>query len=396
MTNAATHSNRFYDVTAKTGTTFSYSYNASGGSCSSISCHFNNTAQWGTTLTCVNCHSLAALQANGAHGKHVAQAPAFYNFTANHSTVGSYDFGCSNCHPQDSLDHANGAVNVTINKTNTGGGGLVGTLRSRNSATADGLAATDGPSGIYGTTKVSVRCSASYCHSNGYAANLRYMVSPDWYGPAYAGDKCAMCHGNSPNAGDPVNQPGSPAHYSNNFLGFSNVSGGHVIGIHTNNIFNGASGLAIVGNTPIGSHGNAGTSSTISCNMCHYATVISSANDSNKACVKCHGSLPKNPAELIADKRFHISGSVDVAFMPVKVKSKAQLREASYDKTLWSRQAGYKTPGAYDAAFKTFSTATQWDGATKSCSNIACHNGKSVKWSETGGQTSCLSCHDTL
>ena len=366
------------------------------GSCSTISCHFNNTAQWGTTLTCVNCHDLAALLANGAHGKHVSQAPVFYNFTGNHTTVGSYDFGCSNCHPLDTLNHVNGTVDVTLNRTNTGGGGLVGTLRSRNSATTDGLAATNGPSGIYGTTKVSIRCSAAYCHSNGYAADLRYMVSPDWYGPAYTGDKCAMCHGNSPNAGDPVNQPGSPAHYSKNFLGFSNVSGGHVVGIHTSNIFNGRSGLTTVGNTNTSSHGNAGTSSTISCNMCHYATVTSYANDSNKACVKCHGSLPKNPAELIADKRLHVSGSVDVAFMPIKVKSKAQLRDASYDKTIWSRPAGFKTAGAYDVAFKTFTTATQWDGVTKTCSNISCHNGKTVKWSETGGQTTCLSCHDKL
>ena len=397
------HGDSYIDVAfsgTAAGTTYTQARTLAGsdgyGSCSTISCHFNNTAQWGTTLTCVNCHDLAALLANGAHGKHVSQAPVFYNFTGNHTTVGSYDFGCSNCHPLDTLNHVNGTVDVTLNRTNTGGGGLVGTLRSRNSATTDGLAATNGPSGIYGTTKVSIRCSAAYCHSNGYAADLRYMVSPDWYGPAYTGDKCAMCHGNSPNAGDPVNQPGSPAHYSKNFLGFSNVSGGHVVGIHTSNIFNGRSGLTTVGNTNTSSHGNAGTSSTISCNMCHYATVTSYANDSNKACVKCHGSLPKNPAELIADKRLHVSGSVDVAFMPIKVKSKAQLRDASYDKTIWSRPAGFKTAGAYDVAFKTFTTATQWDGVTKTCSNISCHNGKTVKWSETGGQTTCLSCHDKL
>jgi predicted CxxxxCH...CXXCH cytochrome family protein len=202
-----------------------------------------------------------------------------------------------------------------------------------------------------------------------------------------------MCHGNSPNANDPVNQPGSPAHYSKNFLGFANVSGGHAIGIHTNSIFTGSIGLATPGNTPIGSHGNAATSTTINCNMCHYSTVSSYANDNNKACVTCHGSLPKNPADLISDKRLHINGLVDVAFAPIRVKSKAQLRDTKYDATIWSRQAGYKQSGSYDVAFKTFTTATQWNVATKTCSNIACHKGQSVKWTDTGGTTSCYSCH---
>jgi predicted CxxxxCH...CXXCH cytochrome family protein len=399
------HADGYIDVTfsgAGAGTTYTQARTAAGsdgyGTCSNIACHYNGSATWGgASLACVSCHPLATLQANGAHGKHISAAPTFYNYTANRSTAGAYDFGCSNCHPLDPLNnHANGSVNVTLNATNTGGGGNVGSLRARNNATADGLAAGNGPSGIYGTTKVSVRCSAAYCHSNGYAANLQYMITPDWYGPAYTGDKCAMCHGNSPNANDPVNQPGSPAHYSKNFLGFANVSGGHLRGIHTNQIFTGSAGLAPVGNTTTGSHGNAGTSTTINCNICHNKTVTSSANDKNMACVSCHSSLPKNPAELIADKRFHVSGNVDVAFASIRVKSKAQLRGSSYDAAIWSRQVGYKAAGAYDAAFKTFTTATQWDGATKTCSNISCHNGKTVKWGDTGGTTFCVSCHTSL
>jgi predicted CxxxxCH...CXXCH cytochrome family protein len=398
------HADGFIDVTfsgAGAGSAYTQARTAAGsdgyGTCSNIACHYNGTATWGAgTLACVSCHPLATLQANGAHGKHISAAPTFYNYTANRSTVGVYDFGCSNCHPQDILLHANGSINVTLNATNTGGGGNVGSLRARNNATADGLAAGNGPSGIYGTTKVSVRCSAAYCHSNGYAANLQYMITPDWYGPAYTGDKCAMCHGNSPNANDPVNQSGSPAHYSKNFLGFANVSGGHLRGIHTSKIFTGSAGLAPAGNTTTGSHGNAGTSTTINCNICHNKTVTSSANDKNKSCISCHNALPKNPAELIADKRFHVSGNVDVAFASIRVKSKAQLRGVSYDATIWSRQVGYKAAGAYDDAFKTFTTATQWNGATKTCSNISCHNGKTVKWGDTGGTTSCVSCHSSL
>ncbi len=202
-----------------------------------------------------------------------------------------------------------------------------------------------------------------------------------------------MCHGNSPNANNPVTQPGSPAHYNKTFLGFANVSGGHAVGIHTKYIFNGSVGLSPPGNTPKGSHGNSTTSSTISCNMCHYKTITTSANDKNKVCAPCHTTLAKNPAELIADKRIHVSGTVDVAFNPIRVKSKAQLRTESVDIAIWSRQAGYKINGAYDAAFKTFTTATQWNSSTKTCSNIACHNGMSVKWGDTGGITTCASCH---
>jgi predicted CxxxxCH...CXXCH cytochrome family protein len=39
------------------GVTFSYSYASGGGTCSAISCHFNNNATWGTSLKCVDCHS---------------------------------------------------------------------------------------------------------------------------------------------------------------------------------------------------------------------------------------------------------------------------------------------------------------------------------------------------
>ncbi|ACM21054.1 cytochrome c, 20 heme-binding sites [Geotalea daltonii FRC-32] len=401
--NSTKHADNYIDVAfsgAGTGTSYTQARTLAGsdgyGTCSTISCHGSGASStaWGNTLNCGGCHLIANLK--GAHGKHIntAALPTLYNYTANRSTTIGYNFGCSNCHPLDVLTkHVDGYIDVTLNATNTGNGGSVGYLRSRNSATADGLAPSKGASGIYGTSGASVRCSASYCHSNAYAGNQKFIDSPDWYGSYTGTDKCAMCHGNSPNANDPTNQPGSPAHYSKNFLGFANISSGHVIGIHAKNIFTGRFGLAAVGNTAVGSHGNASTSSTINCNMCHYSTVTTYANDKNKACAPCHSSTPKNPAELIADKTFHINGKVDVAFAPIRVKSKAQIRGADYNSSLWSRQVGYKVSGAYDVAFKTFTTATQWNETTKTCSNIACHNGASVKWGDTGGVTNCASCH---
>ncbi len=50
----ANHLNKTYDVSgADIG---SYTYNASGGTCSTIACHGGNNAQWGATLSCADCH----------------------------------------------------------------------------------------------------------------------------------------------------------------------------------------------------------------------------------------------------------------------------------------------------------------------------------------------------
>ncbi len=52
------HVNKQYNVAPDTvsGVTFTYTFAASGGSCSNISCHGGGTATWGTALTCQNCH----------------------------------------------------------------------------------------------------------------------------------------------------------------------------------------------------------------------------------------------------------------------------------------------------------------------------------------------------
>nr|MBF0221212.1 hypothetical protein [Desulfobulbaceae bacterium] len=47
-----THTNNFYDVVAAPGVSLTYSE----GSCSNISCHLGNGADWGQEFTCLNCH----------------------------------------------------------------------------------------------------------------------------------------------------------------------------------------------------------------------------------------------------------------------------------------------------------------------------------------------------
>ena len=382
-----THTDKAIDVVSGNGKTFSW---ASGTkSCSSFAsgCHYSGTPQWGATLGCVDCHaSLSAV-----HAKHTLIAGATYGSVANTSTVAGYNFGCGNCHPTTTSFHADGIVEITLNKTHGG------TLKSLNNVSND-------TGGYTRTAGSSVVCSASYCHSNGGKAGgalstTTFYASPDWFG-TFSGDKCAMCHGNSPNAGGKV---GSDAHYNKNLLGYANMSGGHVIGIHSDNIYNGTNGIAPEANSITGSHGRASTSSTINCNICHYSTVTTYANDKNAACQKCHysGGIGgvKNPADLIANKSFHVNGAVDVAFYPsLSVASKAQLRDYSYDTATWARKNGYKftSTSSHDNAVTALNTATMWNSATKGCTNIACHNGKSVTWTATNGVTTCYSCHTSL
>ncbi len=368
--------------------------------CSNISCHYNTiTPAWGTAtpITCVGCHSLSVLLASGAHAKHISAIaiPAMYNYTANRSTAAEYDFGCSNCHPLSSTNHYNSVINVTLKKDEAG----VGSLRAKNSATAVGLNVVN--SGITGTTKVSVKCSMAYCHSNGNSANLVYATTPDWYGGTFTGDRCANCHGNAPNS----TIAGSSSHYNTRFLGYSGVAGGHQIGIHALNIYSSARGLAKAGTTGKSSHGNSGTATTISCNICHYETITTARNDENVVCKSCHytgnivGASVGNPA-AIADKSKHVNGQVNVSFQPVSVISKAQMRPSTFTTALyssaWKRNVGYKVSGAYDTAKNALNTATMWDSDTKTCSNVSCHNGQSVKWSDNNGLTECVSCHSSL
>ncbi len=51
IANAALHMNEAYDVAAGPGVTFAYSYVATGGTCSNISCHSGGSATWGPTTS---------------------------------------------------------------------------------------------------------------------------------------------------------------------------------------------------------------------------------------------------------------------------------------------------------------------------------------------------------
>ncbi len=175
----------------------------------------NYTPTWAVPNThgCSFCHSLPP--ATGAHLKHMPSPANYgllhqsYSSAGVWSTATDYAFGCANCHPKDAALHVNGSVDLSLD--NTEGGQIKGKNRV---STRNG--------GYTQATRVSVVCSASYCHG-GSTDSYSYWsmdgsgepilvtvtmhptpqtaASPDWYGGAYSGDRCAMCHGNPPTGG---------------------------------------------------------------------------------------------------------------------------------------------------------------------------------------------------
>jgi predicted CxxxxCH...CXXCH cytochrome family protein len=314
---------------------------------------------------------------SGKHSVHTNPANAVYGGTADNSITGSYDFGCGNCHPTDIANHLNSSVDITLNSTHGG------VLKSKNNV-------SDNTSGYTQTAGVSVTCAAAYCHSNGMAPPTYYGAGVDWYEASYAGDKCARCHGNSPNTGGKV---GSAAH------------GSHVIGIHVENIYNGVSGKLPIGGGDLvnAAHGRNNRSTTINCNICHAMTVNTFANDKNSACIGCHeGPAPAKGVASIADKTKHVNGSVEVSFISQPIATKAQVANTAFaaytaNASGWKRNSNgmpYKTyTSSYDYTKSTlFAAATPYTTAN-GCLNIACHASIQVKWTDT---VSCESCHTRL
>ncbi|ABQ24714.1 CxxxxCH/CxxCH domain c-type cytochrome [Geotalea uraniireducens] len=367
----ANHLDSNIDVYKTTAGDLGYSANKLKGSpyasCTTTYCHSNGrggyqSQLWGATnLNCSSCHP----NLTGAHGKHVKDlltTVTFYAYTSNKSAGDDtlagwgYKFGCANCHPTAATSHLNGSIDVQVN--NVAG---VGTLRSKNPVGAAVNVVVTGSN---------VTCTAVYCHSDGKATPTG--TSPNWYATFPAGsDRCAQCHGNSPTTG---------AHQA------------HVVGIHQDNIFNGASGKLLAGTTN-SSHGDATQSTTINCNICHSLTVTSARNDENLACIGCHSA--KTNKASIAYLGNHVNGQVNFSFAAVAVKSRAQVRDGSFDSYsgAWGRNANSYKAGAtpYDAAKKALDN-TMWSAGN--CSNIACHNGKTVNWNDT--TVTCESCHTGL
>ena len=363
---------------------------AGGGTCNNISCHspaatgpYSNTATWGVKATCETCHPKAGLSGN--HAVHMGaldltNSAILYNMTANRTpvqndTVKTHGFGCANCHPMTVGNHLNGSIEVAL----TGGQAGMSSLRFLNSTTAANLPSYSGG-----------RCNNIYCHSNAsrVVAENAYRQSPTWVGGTFTGDRCAGCHDN---------QPATGAHAA------------HAVGNHYENIYNGKSGKVATSNRANTAHGNPNNSTTIGCYICHNATVTSKANDKNTKCAVCHYAGNPVGAQLkgaatIANLKLHVNGAREIEFLPIKVLSKAQIRPESFKfySGVWQRTS-YKNMStlSYDTAKVALDTSTMWHPSTpmnSNCTNIACHNGKTVNWNlaNWNDPNKCMDCHNQL
>lgn len=283
---------------------------------------------------------------------------------------------CISCHRHDEGFKSPAPVSTGNDVTSGSGKISVQLFKVSPAWTAqDSLKARNAVNAAYDpATKV---CSGIYCHSNGTESGVASASTPSW-GTTFTemgGDPCAKCHANSPT--------GTPAHAA------------HVVGIHYGDIFSGTIAKAQAGTSPESSHGNATTSTTINCNVCHYNTVQKSKNKNNPVCATCHNG--DDPSTALSrsdlDKRYHVAGGLPhISFTPSLILSKAQLRDnittVAELNASWSRVNGYKRATARDISRRTpVYTAG-------SCSSIDCHNGNAASWNS--GSLSCKACHTAL
>lgn len=382
ITNISLHVNKMYDVSMKTVGGVAGSYNHTTKVCSNVYCHSDGSGNyinptWGNSFdgSCTGCHGFAPnTYAHLAHVQNASLLTKTYGSTEVVSNSTNYAFGCGNCHPVNSNKHADGFIDISLNPADGG------TLKSKNSASWS----TSGS----GATRT---CNGTYCHSNGAEGSNLVYRQVTW-NEVFSINRCGKCHDNPP-------QYAGQSHYNpNNFMG---KEGGHLIGIHFDNIYNGVNGLAMPGTTNTSSHGHAATSTTISCHICHNGIVSESTVDtyalynlsaSNMKCSNCHNSGTPTPLQngAIANKSLHVNGIKNVVIATAYVvKSKAQLRDSSKP-SMWTRNVGYKVAGAYDSATLNF---TDWNPSTKTCTT-ACHNNIPIQWGSKA--ISCASCHNEL
>jgi len=283
------------------------------------------------------------------------------NWYATRYVSGKLEVGCGLCHPETSINHINGVVNVDVSKTANG------SLRDQNAAGA----------GYAGQA-----CSQVYCHSDGDNKGggvYGWNDSPDWKTGTVSG-ACNDCHGNNPT---------------------TNAHEVHQIGIHPGDTFTGSNGLMVVPNSGTTlptqvDHGTA-TLTTLNCNICHNSTVTVAYNDAGSACASCHVSGPVNNMMVDAGSTTHINGQPDIQFADIQLKIKSQLRgdiaTVAEINSYWSRNSYKAGEGSsVDTSKTTLATTANWDGTT--CTTVSCHNGNPVNWGTVTGN--CALCHTQL
>ena len=346
ITGTSAHVNKAFDLSGAPGTTFTYTFAATGGSCSGISCHRGGSATWGTTLPCDSCHDLPP--ATPSHIKHFSgtTSEAGYgdlrvaqDFSP---TASGYIMNCGNCHPIDRRKHGNGTVEVELHDPEA----AAGSIKSLNPSAAAYANGTTIHTDSRGFTYTNGTCSNVYCHSynewttpGGVAPYSNYTTywppnlvitrkyqSVAWNGPSLT---CSGCHAYPPQTRFPENQYGSGDSHS--WIAADGVEARHIINM---------------GYDPM------------SCRTCHYETVrtanIFTLYTSNNLYMRIPGDVPINNYSK------HVNGSGSVDFDTVN--------PVVY-RTYWSGNVVMNLSGA------------GYNPARKTCSNVSCHQEQtSIKW----------------
>ncbi len=289
-------------------------------------------------------------------------------------------YACGACHPATYALHRNGEIDLDMNPNHS----LPGTVKTKNSPAGPwytvAAAATWQTVGGVKVVTGDVTCLTVYCHSNGYISpatnDYQFKATPNWYAaaPWASVDRCAQCHGNSPNTGGTL---GSAAHAK------------HARGIHQEDTFTGTFGNM----SATSAHGD-GNSTIVNCGVCHYDAVKVAYNDHNTICATCHGSSAglKGVMDIDQQNTVHVNGNIDVTFAePLNLKTKAQLRDDITTvpslNASWTRLGGYKqwsTSADITKTTPTYSAGT--------CLSTACHNAMPMQWGQAG-PLQCMVCH---
>ncbi|MEI6208325.1 MAG: cytochrome c3 family protein [Desulfuromonadales bacterium] len=261
ITSTALHMNGVYDLQAGSGASFTYTYAATGGTCSNISCHGGTGATWGSTAACSTCHGYPPPNAaagytgvNEATSPHVTHAGSGIN----------YSYACSECH-----------------KGNTHGNSTFQDVFIDNNGIIAGAGAT------YATATRT--CSSLYCHSDGtsLASGQPAVASVVWGSNKLA---CNGCHGNPPAY---VNgSPKANSHNSHNFGCSTCHAGTTMDGVtisdksrHVNQLYDLSPGVGFSFTYTFSASG--GTCANISChnnNSAVWGTTLT--------CGSCHSESP--------------------------------------------------------------------------------------------------------
>jgi predicted CxxxxCH...CXXCH cytochrome family protein len=368
------------------------------------------------TLACGTCHGAPpADQAHAAHVRLGGLTGVAYGqewITADKDpsgALGAYSFGCALCHPVDAGKHGNGVIEVDLAAATA----VTGGLKARNGA----LASYDKASGT---------CSNVYCHSSGQATPT-FRTSPGWASGTRL--TCKGCHDDPPSY--PNGGAGTASANSHLFLNASGSESGHFAGlpgpVHGSRHGNPAAPAAA------GSR-----ASPMTCQTCHADTVdpanvadggffyldseitttlpgasparLTQAAWKSTQCVTCHdGTVAPKKAGKVRPLH-HVDGKRDVVFDRRAAPPASWLFGSSLDGPNKPSRPYFMTGAAFPPVAVTLPSDAGFDGttlsyaltgadylpATMTCSAVACHLGKTVRWGQKDFETpiqTCTGCH---